>query len=169
MKRDAIQLYKNTLRQNHKMKIITTLLLLFLFGCASSPRFRSSPSEKEASAQANPPSTLNNIPEDAEVFETVIGAASYYGHDFHGKLTSNGETYDMYGITAAHPYYPPDTILRITNLSNNKVINVRVNDHMPKHPSRIIDLSFGAAKELDMIDRGIAQIKLEVIKWGKPK
>ena len=107
--------------------------------------------------------SYNNL----SVLETVTGVASYYGDKFNGRLTSNGETYDMYGLTAAHPSYPHNTIIRVTNLNNNKSVVIRVNDRMPKRPDRIIDLSLGTAQALDMVEAGLAKVKLEILKWGE--
>lgn len=75
----------------------------------------------------------------------------------------------MNKISAAHPTYPMNTIVRITNLSNNKKIILRINDRMPKYDDRIIDLSLAAAKELDFIEAGLAKVKVEVLEWGKGK
>jgi rare lipoprotein A len=60
-----------------------------------------------------------------------------------------------------------NTIIRVTNLSNNKQVDVRINDRMPKHPDRIIDLSLGTAMELGMVEEGLAEVKIEVLKWGE--
>ncbi|MFC2133030.1 septal ring lytic transglycosylase RlpA family protein [Bacteroidota bacterium] len=101
------------------------------------------------------------------VVETVKGVASFYADKYHGRLTSNGEIYDMYGLTAAHPSYPHETIIRVTNLSNGKSVVVRVNDRMPYREDRIIDLSYGTAIELDMVEDGIVEVKLEILEWGE--
>ena len=73
----------------------------------------------------------------------------------------------MYDLTAAHKTYPFNTIVRVTNLSNGKSVKIRVNDRMPDYNPRIIDLSYGAAIKLDMLTSGIAEVKLEVLKWGE--
>ena len=91
------------------------------------------------------------------------GIASWYGKKFHGKLTSTREVYDMYDITAAHKSLPIPCYVRVTNLSNNKSLIVRVNDRGPFKKGRIIDLSYAAAKELDMIDKGTANVFVESI------
>jgi len=94
---------------------------------------------------------------------TEEGIASWYGKDFHGKTTSNGEVYDMYGMTAAHKVLPFGTQLRVTNLDNNKSIVVRVNDRGPFVANRIIDLTKTGAEQLDMIGPGTARVRLESI------
>tara|TARA_X000000368_G_C22942878_1_gene672998 strand:+ start:568 stop:1068 length:501 start_codon:yes stop_codon:yes gene_type:complete len=91
------------------------------------------------------------------------GIASWYGKKFHGKLTSTREVYDMYGITAAHKSLPIPCYVRVTNLSNNKSLIVRVNDRGPFKKGRIIDLSYAAAKELNIVDKGIATVLVESI------
>lgn len=93
----------------------------------------------------------------------ATGTASWYGRKFHGHLTSNGETYDMYGMSAAHKSLPLPTYLKVTNLANNKQVIVRVNDRGPFHDDRLIDLSYAAASKLDMLKHGTARVRLEAI------
>ncbi len=93
------------------------------------------------------------------------GIASYYGNKFHGHLTSNGEIYNMYDMSAAHKTLPLPTYVKVTNLSNNKSVIVRVNDRGPFHDDRIIDLSYSAAYKLDMLKKGTAQVKIESINY----
>jgi rare lipoprotein A len=87
--------------------------------------------------------------------------ASWYGKDFHGRKTANGETYDMYGTSAAHRILPLGTVIRVTNLDNFKSITVRINDRGPFARNRILDLSYGAAKELGYVAQGTARVKIE--------
>jgi rare lipoprotein A len=91
------------------------------------------------------------------------GLASWYGQKFHGHLTSNGETYDMYTMSAAHKSLPLPTYARITNLANNKMVIVRVNDRGPFHGDRVIDLSYAAASKLDYRKTGVAEVLVEAI------
>ena len=98
----------------------------------------------------------------AEGFEET-GTASWYGRDFHGLLTSNGETYNMHDITAAHKLLPMHTMLLVTNLENGRKIVVRVNDRGPFVRGRIIDLSYGAAKKLDLLEIGTAKVKITAL------
>lgn len=88
------------------------------------------------------------------------GVASWYGPNFHGKLTANGERYDMYGLTAAHRTLPFNTLLRVENLENDESVVVRINDRGPFAKNRIIDLSKKAAEQIDMIGNGTAPVKL---------
>ncbi len=93
--------------------------------------------------------------------------ASFYGADFHGKKTSNGELFDMNKFTCANKELPFNTILKVTNLANNKTVQVRVNDRGPFVVGRDIDLSTAAAKELDMIKTGTATVRIEIVKRGE--
>ena len=91
------------------------------------------------------------------------GLASWYGAEEHGGPTSNGETFDMYQPTAAHKTLPLGCYLRVTNTLNGKQAVVRVNDRGPFVPERIVDLSYRSARELDIVDRGVAPVIIEVI------
>ena len=98
----------------------------------------------------------------SEIVDT--GVASYYADKFHGRTTANGETFDMHALTAAHRTLPFGTKLKVTSLANNRSVLVRINDRGPFVNGRIIDLSLGAATELQMIQSGLAPVKLEIIK-----
>jgi rare lipoprotein A len=91
------------------------------------------------------------------------GVASWYGRDFHGRLTSNREVYDMHGISAAHTTMPLPSYARVTNLDNGRSIVVRVNDRGPYVRSRIIDVSIGAATALEFYGKGLAHVRVEYI------
>ena len=93
---------------------------------------------------------------DAQGFSEE-GLASWYGKDFHGRKTSNGEIYDMYAMTAAHKILPMNVFLKVTNLNSGQSAVVRVNDRGPFVKSRIIDLSYSAAKQLGVVGPGTAQ------------
>lgn len=109
----------------------------------------------------------NNLQEDYNQVRPpepeADGVASWYGPKFHGRLTANGETYDMHGLTAAHKTLPFNTKLRVTNLNNGKSVVLRINDRGPFLHNRIIDLSKGAAVAVDMIETGTAPVMLEVL------
>lgn len=98
-----------------------------------------------------------------EVISGQYGIASWYGHPFHGRLTANGETYDMGKITAAHKELPFNTKVRVTNLSNGKSVVVRINDRGPFVKGRIIDLSKESARMIDMVDAGISKVHLSIL------
>ena len=91
------------------------------------------------------------------------GGASWYGAKFHGHKTSNGETYNMYEMSAAHKSLPLPTYAKVTNLDNGRSVIVRINDRGPFHEGRIIDLSYAAAKKLGYYSSGIAHVEVEAI------
>lgn len=91
------------------------------------------------------------------------GEASWYGTKFHGQATANGEEYDLYGMTAAHKTLPLPTYVQVTNLDNQRKVIVRVNDRGPFYSTRIIDLSYAAAKKLGYAERGVARVLVEGI------
>jgi rare lipoprotein A len=91
------------------------------------------------------------------------GLASWYGEDFHGRLTANGEVYDMHSLSAAHPTLPMPCYARVTNLANRRSVIVRVNDRGPYHASREIDLSGKAAEVLGFRDHGLARVRVEYV------
>ena len=96
------------------------------------------------------------------------GTASWYGRKFHGRLTSNGEKYDMYAMTAAHKTLPLPTYVRITNLKNQRSVVVRVNDRGPFHGDRLIDLSYAAASKLGVLGKGTAAVEIRAIDPRQP-
>lgn len=97
---------------------------------------------------------------------TETGLASWYGKKFHGNKTSNGEVYDMFAMTAAHKTIAIPSYVRVTNLENQRVVVVRVNDRGPFHDGRIIDLSYTAAKKLGYQENGTAKVQIEVLPYG---
>lgn len=95
------------------------------------------------------------------------GYASWYGNKFHGHLTSNGERYDMFAMSAAHKNLPLPSYVKVTNLENNKQVIVRVNDRGPFHEGRVIDLSYAAADKLDIVKSGTAKVEVELIHFSE--
>ncbi|NOX17964.1 MAG: septal ring lytic transglycosylase RlpA family protein [Chlorobi bacterium] len=153
---------------------------LLLYSCGSAPKFtvdkekttrenESAYDGRYSAEESEKEATSEDILELRDVAPAAveIGTASYYGKDFDGKITYNGEVYNMYGISAAHPSYPMGTLIRVTNLANSKSIELIINDRMPYRPDRIIDLSYGTAEELDFLADGLAEVKIEVLQWGK--
>ncbi|HIB02348.1 MAG TPA: septal ring lytic transglycosylase RlpA family protein [Candidatus Marinimicrobia bacterium] len=132
--------------------------LLFMVGCHSSPRYVKRDSgrlkKKDASGKVT------------NYRKSMTGISSFYAEDFHGKVTANGETYDMYGLTAAHKTLPFNTLIRVTNLDNKKSIALRVNDRGPYAKGRILDCSYGAAVKLGFVGHGTARVKIEVMELG---
>lgn len=94
---------------------------------------------------------------------TAVGMASWYGEDFHGRRTANGETFDMNSFSAAHPSLPLPSNVRVTNLGNHRSIVVRVNDRGPFVGGRVIDVSAKTAKALGFYDDGLSKVKVEYV------
>jgi len=149
-------------------------LILSLMSCAPSPRYTvggasgNTPSKPSSTPFISKKTIIKKTAEDptpTSVKEGMVfeGLASYYADDFDGKLTANGETYNMHGLTCAHKTLPFNTWIEVSNLSNGRKVIVRVNDRGPYIGDRIIDLSLGAAKEVDMISAGIQKVSIEVL------
>lgn len=91
------------------------------------------------------------------------GVASWYGRDFHGRLTANGEVYDMNQMSAAHPTLPLPSLVEVTNMRTGRKVVVRVNDRGPFARGRIIDLSYRAATELELVGRGVGEVHVRYV------
>ncbi len=126
--------------------------LLLLAGCAGPPP----PGSYRVRGQVYTPV------ETAEGY-TETGYASWYGPGFHGRKTANGETYDMYARTAAHKLLPLGTVVEVTNLENGRTVRARINDRGPFVRGRIIDLSYTLARDLGMVDRGVARVRVRAV------
>ncbi|MER3422840.1 MAG: hypothetical protein C4293_06015 [Nitrospiraceae bacterium] len=100
---------------------------------------------------------------DLDVGMKERGIASWYGDDFHGWVTASGDIYDMYAMTGAHRTLPLGTVVRVTNVVNGRHVEIRINDRGPYVKGRILDLSYGAAERLNMVEQGISAVHLEVI------
>jgi rare lipoprotein A len=92
------------------------------------------------------------------------GEASYYAGEFHGRTAASGERFNMYQLTAAHRTLPMGTRVRVTNLRNGRDVVVRINDRGPFVQGRVIDLSYAAAKKVDMVTAGVVPVKLEILR-----
>jgi len=179
---------RTTLQQLRQL--ILGLTLVSLFGCSSIPMMV----EKDGAGKRIDTSVIPNAtpkPEPItragnkspyEVFGKTYwvlpsnkgykksGVASWYGTKFHGRLTSNGEIYNMYGMTAAHKSLPIPSYARVTNTENGRSIVVRINDRGPFHDERLIDLSYVGAMKLGYADKGTANVLIEAIDTEpKPK
>lgn len=167
-----------------------TLLGIFLLisGCSTSPSSRYSLSQDSAPVTDHPVD-IDQIAEPIPGFEPLSrggnksykvfgkryypidnaegfyeeGIASWYGRKFHGHLTSNGEKYDMYQFSAAHKTLPLPSFVKVTNLSNQRSLIVRVNDRGPFHSGRVIDLSYAAAVRLGFVNQGTARVRVEAM------
>ena len=144
--------------------VLVATLLAILFGCTTTHE----PPPKKPAGYPKPYKVFGKwyqpLP-DSKGFRQR-GIASWYGKDFHGKKTSNGEIYNMYAMTAAHKTLPLGTYVRVHNLENNREVEVRVNDRGPFVRGRIIDLSYTAAKDIGIVGPGTARV--EVVALGTP-
>lgn len=104
----------------------------------------------------------DTVPPGDERLKIQEGVASFYSKKFHLRKTASGEIFDMQELTAAHKYLPFGTMLKVTNLKNGNEVWVRVNDRLPQSSKRIIDISRGAAEQLDMVRDGIVKVRVEV-------
>ncbi len=139
------------MKQGYRHLLLFSMITLFISSCGIT--------RKGAQPQRS------DYPEaDTAVIEE--GIASWYGPNFHGKLTANGETYDMDGMTAAHRSLPFNTVVQVENLDNGKDVVVRINDRGPYAHNRIIDLSRRAARQIDMEDAGTARVQLFLVEEG---
>ena len=108
-------------------------------------------------------------PDSLEPAFSEIGLASWYGREFRGNRTADGERFDMNAMTAAHRTLPFNTYVRVTDLATDRSVVVRINDRGPYAGDRIIDLSAGAARALGITDDGVARVRIELVKVGKAK
>jgi rare lipoprotein A len=108
---------------------------------------------------AHVPSSVKPAP----IGETETGIAGWYGVPYDGRHSANGELFDMEKLTAAHRTFPFDTWVEVTNLGNNKSVDVRITDRGPFIKGRIIDLSLAAAREIDMVEAGVVKVRIKVI------
>lgn len=138
------------------------------YGVSSSPRvvaFGEAVPKGGGTYRVGKPYTVGGrtyVPEE-NVHYRAEGLASWYGDAFHGRLTANGEVFDMTSLTAAHPTLPMPSYARVTNLQNGKSLVVRVNDRGPYHGNRIIDLSNTAARLLEFRNNGVARVRVEYV------
>lgn len=146
------------------MKVLYLLglvaLSVYMVGCSAAARFTGG--GPSPAAAGNPAPTRFS----GTVLLTEEGTASYYSTGFNGKRTASGEIFNKNAFTAAHREFPFGTLLRVTNLSNDKSVEVTVNDRGPFKKGRIIDLSEAAARAIGMIQTGTARVRIEVLKWG---
>ncbi len=130
-------------------RLLFPILISFVFiSCASAVRF----------------ADKSKIDDKKIISGTVFyGKASYYSDAFHGKITANGEIFDMTKLTAAHRSLPFGTLLQVRNMTNNRTVIVRINDRGPFKENRVIDLSKAAAEALDMIHDGIIDVEITIL------
>jgi rare lipoprotein A len=166
-----------SLRQARWLAVAAALLLMLSAGCASRSR-PAPPSLPPAPAPKPEPAAPEARPGEPRPYRALgqwyqpltdakgfrqEGIASWYGPDFHGKRTSSGETYDMHGLTAAHKTLPLGTLVRVRHLQNQRTVELRINDRGPFVGSRVIDLSYEAARQLGVVGPGTAPVEVVAI------
>ncbi len=141
--------------RNHSFRYFTiTLLLTFVMSaCATSVQYTSK-------GHSNKPGKFY----EGQVLE---GFSSYYGKKFNGRKTASGEIFDMYKLSAAHRFLPFGTVVEVVNTENGRSVRLKINDRGPFVGDRILDLSYAAARKLDMIGSGVTYVKVRIIQLGK--
>ncbi len=160
----------------HVMVLLAGLAVLTMTGCASLNPFpkhvystpekgKITSSSKKYDPKTNPYTVMGKTyyPLKTARGYDEVGNASWYGKDFHGKKTANGQTYNMYGVSAAHKTLPLGSQVRVTNLDNNLSVILVINDRGPFVHRRIIDLSYGAAKRLGTVEKGVARVRITAV------
>ena len=143
--------------------VITFISSLILSGCSQKSKVHTN-----SKWTMRPYKVLGKYytPTNVNIGQVMHGISSWYGPNFHGKLTSNGETYNMYKRTAAHKTWPMNTLVRVKNLENGKSTIVRINDRGPFIKGRIIDCSYLSGKELGLDEMGIAKVEIKVVGYA---
>lgn len=158
-------------------KTIPVLLIFILCSCTAEQIKTSDTSSQTVTTASSRHHSILNVGssdkqsasnEQENLFPRIVrylkqGIASWYGPDFHGKKTASGEIYDMYAMTAAHKTLPISSYARVTNLENQRSVIVRINDRGPYHGDRVMDLSYAAAKKLDIDEAGIGKVEIKAI------
>ena len=147
-------------------KFLLPLIIGILFnGCSSMSYQKPLPSKKKYRIINNKTIAKKSKKIDIKKLYnyTRFGIASYYGPRWHGRTTANGEKLNIFALTAAHKTLPFNTLVKVTDLDTGKSVVVRINDRGPYIPGRIIDLTDYAAKELGILEKGIAKVKIEVL------
>ncbi len=143
-----------------RVGIALALGILTLSGCAHKRTTRRIPHRPSNTRSHDAARTVSPL-----YVET--GKASWYGHPYHGRVAANGEIYDMEQLTAAHRTLPFDTWVHVTNLRNDKTVDVRITDRGPFVGDRVIDLSHAAAQQIELIGPGVAEVRLEIMSVPK--
>jgi len=146
------------------------LVLLLASGCAREAGPARSAGDAPVTASRTAPPSSPSPPSSEQPLETQTGEATYYSNSLAGHSTASGQKYDPEAMTAAHRTFPFGTVLRVTRSDAPKSVVVRVNDRGPfGKASRIIDLSYRAARELDMLRAGVVQVRIDVLEYGPKK
>ena len=139
-------------------RVLSNILVaaVLVTGLEAAPRNKTHPESNVQSNTASRPRSKSQKPYQ-------VGTASWYGRQFHGKETASGEPFNMYQFTAAHRRLPLGTVVRVTNLRNGESVVVRVNDRGPMPKTRIIDLSWGAARQIGPSGAGVEPVRLDIV------
>jgi rare lipoprotein A len=138
------------------------IFAMVALGAAQGP-VKAAPATKPATAAKQTVIVSQKKPAKRPAKPYQVGTASWYGREFHGKTTASGEPFNMFDLTAAHPKLPLGSYVRVTNLRNGKTVVVKINDRGPIVPDRIIDLSYGAARALQLKAYGLQKVRLDVV------
>jgi peptidoglycan lytic transglycosylase len=134
------------------IRLLAVILIVAAASCHPKP-----PTTQPPPTPSQPPTS------ESHQDQILIGLAAFYSQDFTGRMTSSGEKYNPNGYTAAHRSLPFGTRVRVTSLDNNRSVVVIINDRGPHRADRIIDLSFAAARDLQMVGSGVAKVQLEIL------
>ncbi len=151
---------------------LAVALVVFVSACGKKvrvgvPTASSAPSRSSPTREGTSPSTSSSSSRDDS--SELVGLASYYAEPYHGRKTASGETFDTYQeLTAAHRTLAFNTVVKVTNETNGRDVEVRINDRGPFIDGRVIDLSLKAAREIDMVRAGVVPVKLEIVREGSP-
>jgi rare lipoprotein A len=160
-----------------KTAAVAVLLIAVLAGCSHKPATVAVPQAPPPATAENPPQSAGMEPAKTEVPSVSAGArplwsetgiASWYGAPYHNRRASNGEVYDMHAMTAAHRTLPLGSIVRVTDVKTGSSATVRITDRGPFIPGRIIDLSRSAAEQIGIVQRGTAEVKVDVLQTPSP-
>lgn len=166
---------RDSARLRYSLTAMVGVALLWLSGCAAPPPPSPTPAPRVSRPDLTPTQRAQPRPKPYKVlgrwYQPLAtadgfrqrGLASWYGDAFHGRPTSSGEIYNMHGISAAHKILPLGTVVRVRNLDNGRVLDVRINDRGPFVRGRVIDLSYGAAKRLGVDGPGTAPVEVVAI------
>jgi hypothetical protein len=160
-------LMKTALRRiGARTVVLGTVAAMVLFAAASSTAHveGNGPVSSEGGALLVPALATPNPAIGHRPIRSFVCLSSWYGEDFDGQLTANGEIYDMYAQTAAHPTLPLGSVVRVVNLRTRKSAIVRINDRGPYIPGRDLDVSYQVARELGFVRRGTARVRVELLK-----
>jgi rare lipoprotein A len=138
--------------------VLLLLPVVLHAACSVSPRFRSVPTEHSQTTSSTSSDGMARVQE---------GIASYYADKYHGRATASGEIFDMHKVSAAHQHLPLGTLVRVTNLRNQRTLEMTINDRGPFIKGRILDVSYKAAQELDFVVAGTTPVRIEVLEMGQ--